>query len=53
MISFGNDGLILPIGGDPFYKDIFDISQVNPVIIDRMRNYFLSYKSIPSEATKT
>lgn len=48
-----DDKIVAILSGDPFYNGIDDISQINPVIIDRMRHYFLSYKSIPGEAAKT
>lgn len=48
-----DDKIVAVLNGDPFYKSINDIWQINPVIIDRMRHYFLSYKSIPGEAAKT
>lgn len=48
-----DDKIVAILNGDPFYKGITDITQINPVIIDRMRHYFLSYKSIPGEAVKT
>ena len=48
-----DDKIVAILNGDPFYKGITDIAQVNPVIIDRMRHYFLSYKSIPGEPVKT
>lgn len=48
-----DDKIVAVLNGDPFYEKINDISQINPVIIDRMRHYFLSYKSIPGEPIKT
>ena len=48
-----DDKIVAILNGDPFYKGITDIAQINPVIIDRMRHYFLSYKSIPGEPVKT
>lgn len=48
-----DDKIVAVLNGDPFYEGINDISQINPVIIDRMRHYFLSYKSIPGESIKT
>ena len=47
-----DDKIVAILNGDPFYDGITDISQINPVIIDRMRHYFLSYKSIPGEPVK-
>ncbi len=48
-----DDKIVAILNGDPFYEGITDISQINAVIIDRMRHYFLSYKSIPGEPEKT
>ena len=48
-----DDKIVAILNGDPFYNGVDDISQINPVIIDRMRHYFLSYKSIPGETAKT
>lgn len=48
-----DDKLISILNCDPFYANINDISQINPVIIDRIKHYFLSYKTIPGEAIKT
>lgn len=48
-----DDKLIAVLDGDPFYENVNDISQVHHVIIDRMRHYFLSYKTIPGEPPKT
>ncbi|MBP9682054.1 MAG: inorganic pyrophosphatase [Bacteriovorax sp.] len=47
-----DDKIIAVLNGDPFYKGVNDISQISPVIIDRMRHYFLSYKTIPGEPIK-
>lgn len=48
-----DDKLIAVLNVDPFYEKVTDISQVNPVVIDRIKHYFLSYKSIPGEPVKT
>ncbi|AUN98917.1 inorganic pyrophosphatase [Bacteriovorax stolpii] len=48
-----DDKLIAVLDGDPFYEGIHDISQIHHVIVDRMRHYFLSYKTIPGEPPKT
>lgn len=48
-----DDKIIAVLNGDPFYDGVDDISHINPVIIDRMRHYFLSYKSIPGDPIKT
>ncbi|MGZ3770953.1 MAG: inorganic pyrophosphatase [Bdellovibrio sp.] len=48
-----DDKLIAVLNVDPFYDNVTEISQVNPVVIDRIKHYFLSYKSIPGEPIKT
>lgn len=48
-----DDKIVAVLNGDSFYKGVDDISQINAVIIDRMRHYFLSYKNIPGEEAKT
>lgn len=48
-----DDKLISVLNVDPFYEKINDISQIDPVVIDRIKHYFLSYKTIPGEPLKT
>jgi inorganic pyrophosphatase len=48
-----DDKIVAVLDGDPFYRGITDISQINSVVVDRMRHYFLSYKTIPGEPAKT
>ncbi|NOT78066.1 MAG: inorganic pyrophosphatase [Bacteriovoracaceae bacterium] len=48
-----DDKLIAILNGDPFYTHIKELEDLNPVVLDRIRHYFLSYKSIPGEAIKT
>lgn len=48
-----DDKIIAVLDGDSYYDGIEDISQIHPVIIDRMRHYFLSYKTLPGEPAKT
>jgi inorganic pyrophosphatase len=48
-----DDKIIAVLNVDPYYAEVQDISQINTVVIDRMRHYFLSYKSIPGEPVKT
>jgi inorganic pyrophosphatase len=48
-----DDKIIAVLNGDPFYSDINDVSEIHKVVLDRIRHYFLSYKSIPGEEIKT
>lgn len=48
-----DDKIIAILNGDPFYTHIKELEDLNPVVLDRIRHYFLSYKSIPGEAIKT
>jgi len=48
-----DDKLISILNCDPFYNDVNDISQLNAVVLNRIKHYFLSYKTIPGEPIKT
>lgn len=48
-----DDKIIAILNGDPYYDKIKELEDLNPVILNRIRHYFLSYKSIPGEAMKT
>jgi inorganic pyrophosphatase len=45
-----DDKIIAVLIGDPSYGDIADASQLPRAVIDRLRHYFLTYKTIPGEA---
>ncbi len=47
-----DDKIIAVLDGDPYYKNVNDIKDVNEVILNRMKHYFLSYKTIPGEPIK-
>ncbi len=47
-----DDKIIAVLDGDPYYKGVNDLSQVSEVVLNRMRHYFLSYKTIPGEPVK-
>lgn len=47
-----DDKIIAVLDGDPYYKNVKDINDVNEVILNRMKHYFLSYKTIPGEPVK-
>jgi inorganic pyrophosphatase len=48
-----DDKLIAVLNGDPYFKKAQDIQDINPVVIDRMQHYFLTYKTLPHEPAKT
>ena len=45
-----DDKIVAVLLGDPTYGDIHDVSQVSRAVLDRLRHYFLTYKTIPGEA---
>lgn len=47
-----DDKIIAVLDGDPYYKNVKDINDVNEVVLNRMKHYFLSYKTIPGEPVK-
>ncbi len=44
-----DDKIIAVLLGDPTYGALADISQLARAVVDRLRHYFLTYKSIPGE----
>ena len=48
-----DDKLIAVLNGDPYFKNVQDIEHINPVVLDRMKHYFLTYKTLPQEPAKT
>jgi inorganic pyrophosphatase len=42
-----DDKILGVLLGDPTYGDMADIKQVPRAVLDRLRHYFLTYKSIP------
>jgi inorganic pyrophosphatase len=44
-----DDKIIAVLIGDPTYGDVTDISQIPRAVVDRLRHYFLTYKTIPGE----
>lgn len=51
--SEADDKIIAVLIGDPTYGDIVDVSQIPRPVIDRLRHYFLTYKTIPGESAAT
>ncbi len=39
-----DDKIIAVLDNDPFYADVHDIADVPPVLIERLRHYFTTYK---------
>jgi inorganic pyrophosphatase len=44
-----DDKIIAVLLGDPTFGEMADVGQVPRAVIDRLRHYFLTYKSIPGE----
>jgi inorganic pyrophosphatase len=51
--SEADDKIIAVLVEDPTYGEIVDVSQVPRTVIDRLRHYFLTYKTIPGESAAT
>jgi inorganic pyrophosphatase len=51
--SEADDKIIAVLIGDPTYGEIIDVSQIPRAVIDRLRHYFLTYKTIPGESAAT
>jgi inorganic pyrophosphatase len=53
MIERGeaDDKIIAVLVGDPTYGDLLEIDDLPRPVIDRLRHYFLTYKSIPGESS--
>jgi len=47
-----DDKIIAVMKGDLVYGDYENIQDVPPIVVDRLRHYFLTYKQIPKEPTK-
>lgn len=44
-----DDKIIAVLKGDKIYENFNDISELPEAIVNRLRHYFLTYKSLPSE----
>jgi inorganic pyrophosphatase len=44
-----DDKIIAVLLGDPTFGELLDVEQLSRAVIDRLRHYFLTYKSIPGE----
>lgn len=47
-----DDKIIAVMKGDLVFGDYKDIDDIPPIVIDRLRHYFLTYKQIPGDDTK-
>jgi inorganic pyrophosphatase len=48
-----DDKIIAVLLGDPTFGDLADVRQLPQAVIDRLRHYFLTYKTIPGEELAT
>lgn len=42
-----DDKLVAVLAGDTVYEDFDDISDLPPLVVDRLKHYFLTYKDLP------
>jgi inorganic pyrophosphatase len=45
-----DDKIVAVLLGDPVYGDLTEVAQLPRAVVDRLRHYFLTYKTIPGEA---
>jgi inorganic pyrophosphatase len=45
-----DDKLVAVLHGDAVYGDVREMSELPPLLLDRLRHYFLTYKQGPDEA---
>jgi inorganic pyrophosphatase len=45
-----DDKIIAVLIGDPVYGELADVTQLPRTVVDRLRHYFLTYKTIPGES---
>jgi inorganic pyrophosphatase len=55
MVEAGeaDDKIIAVLLGDPTWGEVRDVSQLPRAVVDRLRHYFLTYKTIPGDAPPT
>jgi inorganic pyrophosphatase len=46
-----DDKIVAVLVGDPTYGDVRELAELPRAVIDRLRHYFLTYKSIPGDAS--
>lgn len=44
-----DDKIIAVLAGDAVYNELKDVSDVPPMVVNRLRHYFLTYKDMPGE----
>ncbi len=44
-----DEKIICVLNNDAFYGEIDDISELPPLVVERLRHYFLTYKDLPGE----
>lgn len=55
MIDNGeaDDKIIAVLENDKFWETVNDVSQLPPVLVERLRHYFSTYKLVPGKESKT
>jgi len=48
-----DDKIVAVLLGDPTWGELHDVSQLPRAVIDRLRHYFLTYKTIPGDTPAT
>jgi inorganic pyrophosphatase len=48
-----DDKIIAVLLGDPTWGEVDDVSQLPRAVVDRLRHYFLTYKTIPGDTPAT
>ena len=48
-----DDKIIAVLLGDPTFGELADVRQLPRAVIDRLRHYFLTYKTIPGDTAPT
>ena len=48
-----DDKIVAVLVGDPTYGELTSIGQLARAVVDRLRHYFLTYKTIPGDAAPT
>lgn len=46
-----DDKIIAVLDNDPYWQNTKDLQELSPVIFDRIRHYFLNYKTKPEQAS--
>ena len=48
-----DDKILAVLIGDPTFGNVTDVTQLPRAVVDRLRHYFLTYKSIPGDSAAT